>query len=196
MSGQEKKRQRIYDLLNAEARPKFLCLPYTKQSFFVFFFFFFFTEKQFFKEKGEWRIKQKRKEGFLTVLTTAIKKEPITSIKKHASELEVHEKMVGTVIKRDLISDHNSFDYVIWDVLENKINTTSHLNIGSFTTTIGEEWNKMSEEIILKTCKSFRRRAYSIIEKHWYPYRVNLLLCVYLLVLLLFFFLIKINFVL
>ena len=30
MSEQEKK-QRIYDLLNAETKPKFLCLAYTKQ---------------------------------------------------------------------------------------------------------------------------------------------------------------------
>ena len=31
MSEQEKKLQRIYDLLNAETKPKFLCLLYTKQ---------------------------------------------------------------------------------------------------------------------------------------------------------------------
>ena len=30
MSEQEKKRQRIYDLLNAETKPKFVCPPYTK----------------------------------------------------------------------------------------------------------------------------------------------------------------------
>ena len=31
MNKQEKKQQRIYDLLNADTRPKFLCLPYAKQ---------------------------------------------------------------------------------------------------------------------------------------------------------------------
>ena len=31
MSEQEKKQQRIYDLLQVETKPKFLCLPYTKQ---------------------------------------------------------------------------------------------------------------------------------------------------------------------
>ena len=31
MSEQEKKWQRSYDLLIAETKPKFLCLPYTKQ---------------------------------------------------------------------------------------------------------------------------------------------------------------------
>ena len=31
MSEQEKNQQRIYDLLNAKSKPKFLCLPYTKQ---------------------------------------------------------------------------------------------------------------------------------------------------------------------
>ena len=45
MSEQERKRQWIYDLLNAETKPKFLCLPYTKQGH-------FFTEKELFKEKG------------------------------------------------------------------------------------------------------------------------------------------------
>ena len=43
MSEQEKKWQRIYDLLNAETKPKFLCLPYTKQRK-------FFTGKELFKE--------------------------------------------------------------------------------------------------------------------------------------------------
>ena len=31
----KKKQQRIYDLLKAETKPKFLCLPYTKQRNFV-----------------------------------------------------------------------------------------------------------------------------------------------------------------
>ena len=34
MNEQEKKRQRIYDLLNAETKPKFICLPYKKQIIF------------------------------------------------------------------------------------------------------------------------------------------------------------------
>ena len=62
MSDQQKKRQRIDDLLNAENKPKFLCIQ-NEESFF-FFFFFFFTEKEVFKEKGKWRIEQNRKEGF------------------------------------------------------------------------------------------------------------------------------------
>ena len=41
MSDQKKKWQRIYDLLNAEAKLKFLGLPYTKQ-------IILFTEKEFF----------------------------------------------------------------------------------------------------------------------------------------------------
>ena len=32
-----------------------------------------------FKEKGEWKIEPKQKEGFLTVFAMAIKKDPITS---------------------------------------------------------------------------------------------------------------------
>ena len=44
----------------------------------------------------------------------------------------------------------NPFDYAIWGILENK---TSHSNIGSLKTAIEKEWNKMSEEFILKACK-------------------------------------------
>ena len=36
MSEQEKKRQRIYDLLNAKTKPKFICLLYTKQTKFFY----------------------------------------------------------------------------------------------------------------------------------------------------------------
>ncbi len=50
-------------------------------------------------------------------------------------------------------------------VLENKTNATSHPNIGLLKTAIEEEWNGMSEEFILKACKSFRRRLDSLILK-------------------------------
>ena len=57
-------------------------------------------------------------------------------------------------------------DYAIWGILENKTNATSYLNIGSLKTAIEEERNKISEEFILKTCKSFRRRVDKINEKY------------------------------
>ena len=63
MSEQEKKRQRIYDLLNAETKLKFLCLLYTKQK----------KKKNFPKKRESW-IEQKRKIGFLTALARVIKK--------------------------------------------------------------------------------------------------------------------------
>ena len=49
-------------------------------------------------------------------------------------------------------------------ILENKTNVTSHLNIGSLKSAI-EKWNKMSEEFVLKVCKSFQRHVDTIIEK-------------------------------
>ena len=45
MSKQEKKRQRIYDLLDAETKLKFLCLLYKKQRK-------TFPEKSFLRESG------------------------------------------------------------------------------------------------------------------------------------------------
>ena len=60
----------------------------------------------------------------------------------------------------------NPLDYTIWGILENKMNATSHPNIGLLITLIEEEWNKMSEEFILKACKSFGRHVDTIIEKN------------------------------
>ena len=55
--------------------------------------------------------------------------------------------------------------YAIWGVLENKTNATSNPNIGLLKTAIKEESNKISEEFILKVCKSFRRSVDTIIWK-------------------------------
>ena len=53
MSEQENKRCRIYDLLNAQTKPKF-CQAYTKQRI------FFKPKKSFLKRKvGDWTTKQK-----------------------------------------------------------------------------------------------------------------------------------------
>ena len=105
------------------------------------------------------------KEGFLSVLAIAMKKNSTMLIKKHFKELKVHKKTARTAIKQDLSQDLNPFDYAIWRILENKTNATSHLNIDSLKNTIVEEWNNMSEEFILKACKSFQRCIDTIIEK-------------------------------
>ena len=83
-----------------------------------------------------------------------VKKDPTTSIRKHANELKVHEKTMKTSIKQDLSPDFNPLDYAIWGVLENKTNT-SYPNIDLLKTAIEEEWDKMFEKSTLKACKSF-----------------------------------------
>ena len=96
-----------------------------------------------------------------------------------------------TAIKQDLSPDINLLDYAIWGDLENETNATSHPNIGSFKTAIEEEWNKMSEEFILKACKSFQRRVYTIIEKNAAILGKNLQFCLVYLFILLFLFKLK-----
>ena len=91
-----------------------------------------------------------RKEGFLNALATVIKKDPSTSMRKHVNELKVHEITVTSAIKENLNPDLNPLDYATWDALENKTNATSHPNIGSLKIYMAEEWNKISEELILK----------------------------------------------
>ena len=68
--------------------------------------------------------------------------------------------------QQDSSPDFYPFDYTIWCILENKTNGISHPNIDSLETAIGEEWNKMSEEFILKACKSFRRCVNTINVKN------------------------------
>ena len=86
MSEQEKKQQRIYDLLNAKTKPKIIskiirvCLQRK-----------IFSEKELFKENRSGRLNKKWKVGFLIALTTAIKKDLTMSIRKHANELKVHK---------------------------------------------------------------------------------------------------------
>ena len=103
MSEKEKKWQRIYDLLNAKTKPKFFFFVYRIQK----------GRKMFLQKKSV--LKKKRVSGGLnkkqkgSALATAIKKDPTTSIRKHANELKVHKKTVRTALKQDLSPDHNPF---------------------------------------------------------------------------------------
>ena len=63
------------------------------------------------------------------------------SVRKHTNELKESEKTVRTAIKQDLSPERNTLVYVIWAVLENKTNATSHPNISSLKTAIEEEWD-------------------------------------------------------
>ena len=124
------------------------CLLYTKKKKKI-------LKKSFLRKSGGGGWNKKRKEGFSNALAWVIKKDPTMPIRKYANELKVHEKTVGTAIKQDLCPDLYPLDYAIWGILENKTNASSHLNIGSLTTAIEEEWNKLSEEFLLKARKSF-----------------------------------------
>ena len=81
-----------------------------------------------------------KKKGFLTALTTMIKKDPTISIRKQVKEVKVYKKTVLTIIKKGLSSDDNTRDYALWGVIEK--NTTSHLNVLSLQTAVEEGRNK------------------------------------------------------
>ena len=107
MSEQEKKRQRTYELLNAETKPKSLCLLHTKLRK-----RFTKKKKNFFRKKGSWRLnnnkkKKNEKKAFLTALALAIKKDPTTSIGKHCNKLKDLKKTMRIPIKQDLSPDLN-----------------------------------------------------------------------------------------
>ena len=178
MNEQKKKRQRIYDLLYTETKSDSraivahsLSTVYQPKKKFLQKKSFLFLRKT-----GSGRLNKKWKESVLIALAMAFK-DPTMSISKHANEFKVHKKTVRTSIEQDLRPDLNLLDYAIWGILENKTNATFHENIGLCKTTIEEEWNKMSGEFILKAC------WYNNWEK-WWPYWVDLVFCVYLLILL------------
>ena len=81
---EKEKNHRINDLLNAETKSKFLCLPYTKQRNFL-------QKKSFLMKSRSGGLNKKRKGGFSVALATVIKKDPITSIRKLVNELKVYE---------------------------------------------------------------------------------------------------------
>ena len=134
-----------------------ICLaPQTSQIFFINSKKDFFQKRSFLKKRrrGGFTKTKQRKEGFLISLATAIKG-PTILIRKYANELIVHEKTVRTAIKQDLSPDLKTLDYAKRGVLENKANAIFPLYISSLKTAIENEWNKMSEEFILKSCLSF-----------------------------------------
>ena len=65
---------------------------------------------------------------------------------------ETKPKKIGVSLWPPSSPDLKPYD-VLWSILENKTNTTSHPNIGSLKTAIEEEWNKISVEFILKAFK-------------------------------------------
>ena len=122
-----------------------ICLtPKPNQSFFVYRIQNkkenFHRKRALKKRWGGGLNKKQRKEGFLTALATAIKRDPITSRRKHANELKVFEETVRIAIKQDLSPDFNPLDYAIWGVSKNKTNATSHPNIGLIKTTFEKEY--------------------------------------------------------
>ena len=133
------------------------------------------TEKEVFKEK--WEVEdwiKKRKENFLNVLTSAIKKDPTTLIRMHANELKIHEKTVRTVIKQDLSPDRNLLDYVTWGVLEKKTQKKQKKQMQLpiqilvlLRVPFSRNGIKCLKNVILNACKSFRRRVDTITEKKY-----------------------------
>ena len=88
---------------------------------------------------------------------------------KPSQNFFVYEKTVRSVIKQDLSLDFNLLITLYGAFWKKKTDATSHSNIGSLNIAIERKWNKMSEQFILKACKSFRMRVDTLIEKKWWP---------------------------
>jgi len=62
--------------------------------------------------------------------------------------------------------DLNPLDYAVWGVLEQATNKTSHPNIHSLKAAVMTEWDKMSTDFVVKSCKVFRRRVEAVIANN------------------------------
>ena len=151
--------QRIHDLLNQAKVPLFTIYKAKK---------FFYWIRAFLRKRWSWTKKKIKRNHFNCLLLRRLRR--------------THKKTVRKIIKHDLSLELNSSDYTVGSLLENKI-APSNPNIGSLKTAIGEEWNKISKEFILKVSKSFRSRVDGIIKK-CSPYWVNLQFYIYLLIFL------------
>ena len=94
-----------------------ICLtPKPSWGFFVYLIqskIFFFFRKRAFKGKAgvvDWtKTNPPQKKRFLTAPAVVIKKDPTSSIKKHANELKDHGETMKTAIKQNLSPDLNPF---------------------------------------------------------------------------------------
>ena len=84
MGKQEKKRQRIYDFLNAEIKQRI-----------------FLLKKSFLRKTGTGGLTKKNESEYFSIaLPTTIKKDPRTSLRKYGNELKVLETNVMTAINK------------------------------------------------------------------------------------------------
>lgn len=63
-------------------------------------------------------------------------------------------------------ADLNPLDYAIWGVLEQATNKTPHPNVDCLKEAIKREWNKLSTEFVINSCKSFRHRVEAVIKNN------------------------------
>ena len=85
MSDQEKKRQRIYDLLNAETKKKFLCLPYTNLRRKIY-------RKSFLRKKGNVGLNKNEKKAFQLLSLRRLRRNPHNINKKVRKWVESSRK--------------------------------------------------------------------------------------------------------
>ncbi|QQP50640.1 Uncharacterized protein FKW44_011706 [Caligus rogercresseyi] len=60
--------------------------------------------------------------------------------------------------------DLKPLDFAAWGELERKTNRTYHPNVDALKVTIRMEWNNMSEELLINSCKAFQCRVEAVIE--------------------------------
>ena len=60
--------------------------------------------------------------------------------------------------------DANPLDYAVWGVMDRKARATPHRNVDDLKTSILREWDNLSKDFIVNSCKSFRRRIEAIVE--------------------------------
>ncbi|QQP53087.1 Uncharacterized protein FKW44_005431, partial [Caligus rogercresseyi] len=62
------------------------------------------------------------------------------------------------------LPDLNLLDFAVWGELERRTNRTPHPIVDALQATIRTEWDNMSEEFLINSCKAFRRRVEGVIE--------------------------------
>jgi inhibitor of nuclear factor kappa-B kinase subunit alpha len=61
--------------------------------------------------------------------------------------------------------DLNPLDYSIWGVVEAKACRTSHASVAALKCSISKVWKAMTRDYLIKTCRAFRTRLETVVER-------------------------------
>jgi len=61
--------------------------------------------------------------------------------------------------------DLSPLDYAVWGIVERRACATPHRNVADLKIAVEQEWANMSDDFLVKTCRSFRPRLEAMLDR-------------------------------